>query len=109
MNEETKSDQTYFIGRRDRRRGPRLGPDARREDRVGTEIWIPHDTVSSRHAEINLLRGRYYLRDLGSTNGTFLLDQKGTRNPFKEGYVEINQRVCFGEFCTTIEQLLRGV
>jgi pSer/pThr/pTyr-binding forkhead associated (FHA) protein len=30
------------------------------------------DTVSRRHAELRLVEGRWMLRDLGSTNGTWV-------------------------------------
>jgi pSer/pThr/pTyr-binding forkhead associated (FHA) protein len=33
---------------------------------------IPHDTVSSQHAEIVFREGAFYLRDLRSRNGTFV-------------------------------------
>jgi hypothetical protein len=36
------------------------------------EIVIPHDTVSRRHAEIEVTAGTATLRDLESTNGTFV-------------------------------------
>jgi hypothetical protein len=50
-----------LVGRRDPER--RATPDI--------DLW-PDDAVSRRHAEIILRSGRYYLLDLGSTNGTVL-------------------------------------
>lgn len=40
--------------------------------REGNDQQIPHNTVSRKHAEILLEKGRYYLVDLNSTNGTYL-------------------------------------
>lgn len=38
----------------------------------GNDLILPHRTVSARHAVIRESLGRYYIRDLGSTNGTWL-------------------------------------
>lgn len=35
-------------------------------------VRIDHDSVSSRHAVISCRDGNFYIRDLGSTNGTYL-------------------------------------
>ncbi len=35
-------------------------------------VVIDHDTISSRHAAITYRDGNFYIRDLGSTNGTLL-------------------------------------
>jgi FHA domain-containing protein len=37
-----------------------------------SDVVLPHGTVSRRHATITPRRGRYVLRDLGSTSGTLL-------------------------------------
>ena len=39
---------------------------------AANDIVIPHDTVSSQHAEIVFREGAFYLRDLRSRNGTFV-------------------------------------
>jgi pSer/pThr/pTyr-binding forkhead associated (FHA) protein len=36
------------------------------------QLHIPDDSVSSRHAEIFFEHANFYVRDLDSTNGTFL-------------------------------------
>jgi hypothetical protein len=38
----------------------------------GCQLVLSDDTVSRRHAELRLVDGRWYLRDLGSSNGTWL-------------------------------------
>ena len=95
---------TYTIGRKDRRRGPRMGPTARR-DRRSTLIWINHDTVSNVHAELDVLNGRFFLRDLNSTNGTFV-EKEGKKLRLQEGYVEIDQVLFLGECRCTVRELL---
>ena len=74
---------------------------------IGREghIYINDPTVSKQHAEIQVISGEIYLRDLGSTNGTFLVKNQRLL-PFKEGYVQINQTVVLGNRHYTIQQLL---
>ena len=98
---------TYTIGRKDRRRGPRMGREARR-GRRNNLIWVNHDTVSNVHAELDVLNGRCYLRDLDSTNGTFL-EQEGERVRFGEGYVDADQTIYLGECRCTVRELLSKV
>jgi sulfite reductase (NADPH) flavoprotein alpha-component len=42
---------------------------------AGNHHVIPHHSISSRHCEIIVDEGTIALRDLGSTNGTFVDDQ----------------------------------
>ena len=88
MNEELKriENRSYVIGREG-------------------HIYINDPTVSKQHAEIQVINGEIYLRDLGSTNGTFLVKNQRLL-PFKEGYVQINQTVVLGNRHYTIQQLL---
>ena len=105
---ETKMENgTYMIGRQDRRRQPRLGPQARRENRHPSLIWVNDETVSNRHAELDVLNEQLYLRDLESTNGTYL-EREGRKEPFKEGYVNLDQTVHLGQCVCTIRQLLES-
>ena len=39
---------------------------------AGSDVVVDDPYVSARHAEIHFQRGRWWLRDLGSSNGTFL-------------------------------------
>jgi len=55
---------------------------------IGREghIYLNDPTASKRHAEIRIMNGEIFLRDLDSTNGIYLVkNQKYIR--FMEGYV----------------------
>jgi pSer/pThr/pTyr-binding forkhead associated (FHA) protein len=41
---------------------------------TGVYLLIDHGSISRRHAEISYANGQYLVRDLGSTNGTFVND-----------------------------------
>ena len=45
-------------------------------DPSANDVVLPFDTVSARHAEIHFRDGFYFLRDLKSTNGTFVDGRK---------------------------------
>ena len=68
-------------------------------------IYIDSPTASKHHAEIQIIDGKILLRDLDSTNGTFLLKNK-TLVQFLEGYVNPNQPVVIGSGTYVIENLL---
>lgn len=74
---------------------------------IGREghIYINDPTVSKQHAEIQVVKGEVYLRDLGSTNGTFLI-KNNRLVPFHEGYVQIHQPIVLGNRQYTIQSLL---
>jgi pSer/pThr/pTyr-binding forkhead associated (FHA) protein len=53
---------------------------------VGNDVSLDEASVSSRHAEIFTLDGAAFLRDLESTNGTFLNGEQVTgEHPLNEG------------------------
>jgi DNA-binding NtrC family response regulator len=56
------------------------------------DLVLTDVTVSRRHAEVQELAGRYMLRDLGSTNGTFL---EGVR--IREGYLSAGSIIRLGQ------------
>ena len=64
---------------------------------IGREghIYINDPTVSKQHAEIQIINGEVYLRDLDSTNGTFL---NGERIEAQR-YIELREQdaLKFGE------------
>ena len=68
-------------------------------------IFIDSPTASKHHAEISIIDGEIYLRDLDSTNGTFLL-KKNQRVPFEKGYVDLQQSIEIGGKALVIQDLL---
>ena len=74
---------------------------------IGREghIYINDPTVSKQHAEIQVINGEVYLRDLDSTNGTFLI-KNNRLVPFNEGYVQLHQPIVIGNRQYTIHSLL---
>lgn len=83
---------TYIIGRED---------DVYWED----HIYINSPSVSRRHAAMKIKNGRIWLRDLNSTNGTYLIEDDGLVS-FKEGWVSPSQPIAIGEVKCTINSLL---
>ena len=78
--------QTYIIGRRG-------------------HICIDSPAVSKHHAAIIIKNGRIYLRDLNSTNGTYLVNNDSLVN-FEEGYVTPYQPIAIGNVKCTVYSLL---
>ena len=71
----------------------------------GGHIYIDSPTASKYHAEIKIADGKIYLRDMDSTNGTFLLKNK-MRVQFIEGYVNPHQQIVIGNHTYVIQELL---
>ena len=74
---------------------------------IGREghIYIDSPMVSQQHAEIKIVYGKISLRDLNSTNGTYLIkDNKLV--PFEKGYVNSLQSIMIGDQIHTIQSLL---
>jgi hypothetical protein len=78
--------QTYIIGRRG-------------------DICIDSPAVSKHHASITIKNGRVCLRDLNSTNGTYMVNNDSLVS-FEEGYVAPNQPIVIGNVKCTIYSLL---
>ena len=74
---------------------------------IGREghIYINDPTVSKQHAEIQVINGEVYLRDMGSTNGTYLI-KNNRLVPFNEGYVQLHQPIVLGNRQYTVRSLL---
>ncbi len=68
-------------------------------------IYIDSTTASKHHAEIRIVEGKIYLRDLDSTNGTFLVKNKKLVK-FEEGYVNPLQPIVIGGRTFIIQKLL---
>jgi len=84
--------QTYIIGRKG-------------DVYIEGHIYINSPTVSRQHAAIKIKNGRIYLRDLNSTNGTYLIENDRLVS-FQEGYVSPSQPIAIGEVKCTINNLL---
>ena len=78
--------QTYIIGRKG-------------------DICLDSPAVSRRHATIIIKNESVYLRDLNSTNGTYLINNDNLEN-FEEGYVKPHQPIVIGDVRCTIYSLL---
>jgi len=95
----------YIVGRERRRKQAPPEQERRAQNGKVRYIGLQDSTVSRRHAEIYIVKGRIYLRDLGSKNGTFLLVD-GALHRHTEGYVEPDQEVRFGGYQCRVAQLL---
>ena len=77
---------------------------------VGREghIFLGDDSVSRHHAEISFADGKILLRDLGSTNGIYLVrNNRAVR--FRQGYVDPDQPIVIGRHQCTVNSLLRAL
>lgn len=68
-------------------------------------IFIDSITASNHHAEIRVVNQKIFLRDLDSTNGTYLL-RDGVKQRFRKGYVKPQQTVVIGGKPNTVLELL---
>jgi len=84
--------QTYIISRR--------GPVA-----MDGHIYMDSPSVSRPHASMKIKNGRVHLRDLDSTNGTYIVEDDSLV-PLQEGYVKPNQPIMIGRVKCTIHNLL---
>ncbi len=73
------------------------------------DIAIAHDSVSRKHAEVELRSdGSFMVRDLGSQNGTVLI-RKGREFPLTEEVVFLSDTLRFGEVAIPVEEVLNMV
>ena len=74
---------------------------------IGREghIYIDSSIASKNHAEIRVSRGKILLRDLGSTNGTYLI-KNNKKVFFEKGEVSLEQKVIIGGKVNSVRGLL---
>lgn len=74
---------------------------------IGREghIYIDSRIASKHHAEIKIINGKILLRDLDSTNGTYLIKNRKLMI-FERGEVGLDQRVSIGGHTNSILKLL---
>jgi hypothetical protein len=72
------------------------------------DITLYDDTVSRRHARLDIDGDECFLTDLESRNGTYLLRDKQLL-PFTKGPVSEDQVFAFGECVRTMTQLLESI
>ena len=74
---------------------------------IGREghIYVDSRNASKLHAELRITDGKITLRDLDSTNGTFLV-KNGRLVSFKSGEVALDQQVSIGGRTCTVQRLL---
>lgn len=68
-------------------------------------VFIDSATASNHHAEIRIVNQKLYLRDLDSTNGTFLI-KNGAPVRLKKGYVKLEDIVLVGGVAKSVKDLL---
>ncbi len=66
------------------------------------DVVIPLETVSSRHAQLTIENGKFWLEDLNSTNGTFV---GSTANRIQKAEVRISDVVYFGTAAMLVSDL----
>jgi pSer/pThr/pTyr-binding forkhead associated (FHA) protein len=71
-----------------------------------SDIQLDDSTVSRTHAEMVITaEGKYYLTDCGSSGGTYLLDGND-KKLIKQTFVDQVDNLCFGEYHTSVQQLI---
>lgn len=69
------------------------------------QIQLSDRTTSAEHAQLTVQKDNFYLKDLNSTNGTFLM-LNGKKQPFTEGNVNLNQVLAFGNLTCSVRELV---
>lgn len=68
-------------------------------------LKLEHQSVSREHARLRVDNGRFHIMDLGSANGIYRVTG-GNRLRFRDGYVQMDEKLAFGEYVCTVRQLL---
>jgi hypothetical protein len=64
------------------------------------ELWIEHPTISTLHCELALTNDGVFVRDLNSTNGTFINGE-----PVTEAWLDAGQKLRFGDVELLVESV----
>ncbi|MEQ8660937.1 MAG: FHA domain-containing protein [Gammaproteobacteria bacterium] len=72
------------------------------------DVVLYDDTVSRRHASLEVAADQLILRDLDSRNGTYLIRDKALL-PFSSGAVQPDQVFAFGECVRSVAQLIAAI
>lgn len=77
---------------------------------IGREghVYIGDPSVSKQHAEIRISGGKIHIRDLKSTNGTFIVKQD-EQIPLEDGYVDLHQTIVIGAHRQQVKSLLETI
>lgn len=83
--------KTYIVGRSD-----------------SADIQIEDSSVSGQHLSITSQSGRWHLKDLGSTNGTFIMNAQG-KFEIKEEVLEGTEQLLIGSCRVALADLTAGI
>ncbi|TPW76743.1 FHA domain-containing protein [Schumannella sp. 10F1B-5-1] len=100
QNERSRIPAALVLGR---------SPSADDDTEIPVTVRDPESTVSKAHARLELSRSGTWLTDLGSTNGTFLLDETGEAERLAPGArtaVDDGMRFRLGSRVVTLSTLL---
>lgn len=77
---------------------------------IGREghIYIKDPAASKQHAELSFVDGRIRIRDLGSTNGIYIL-KDGQAMKLEDEYVDPQQTIAIGKEKHKIENLVQTI
>ena len=77
---------------------------------IGREghIYISDPAASKQHAELSFVDGRIRIRDLGSTNGIYIL-RDGEPRRLQDEYVDPQQTIAIGAQKHKVETLLETI
>jgi pSer/pThr/pTyr-binding forkhead associated (FHA) protein len=77
---------------------------------IGREghIYIKDPAASKQHAELSFVDGRIRIRDLGSTNGIYIL-RDGQAMKLEDEYVDPQQTIAIGKEKHKIESLVQTI
>jgi hypothetical protein len=70
------------------------------------DIQLNDPSISRIHAELVVTASdKYYLTDCASSGGSYSM-QGNAKSPIRQGFVEPSENLCFGEYHTSMQQLI---